>query len=128
MWTFRIVLLSACGLLLGTMLSPGARADEWNKLTVVTFNEPMEIPGQALPAGTYVFKLADSPSDRNIVEIWNADQTHLITQLMTIPDYRLEPADTSVFELQERPSNTPEALSEWFYPGDLIGQQFIYWH
>ncbi|HYL62830.1 MAG TPA: hypothetical protein VE077_09425 [Candidatus Methylomirabilis sp.] len=72
MWICRTLLLSACGLLLGAMLSPSARADEWNKKTVVTFNEPVEVPGHALPAGTYVFTLADS-TDRHIVQIWNAD-------------------------------------------------------
>lgn len=125
---FRVALFSACGLLLGAMLSPAARADEWNKKTVVTFNQPVEIPGQVLQAGTYIFKLADSISDRNMVEVWNADQSNLIATLLTVPDYRLDPTDHSVFEFEERPADSPQALSEWFYPGDLVGQQFIYWN
>ena len=59
--------------LLGATLAPGARADEWNKKTVMTFSQPIEIPGQILPAGTYTFRLLDSPSDRHIVQIFSAD-------------------------------------------------------
>src|ERR1700723_613397 len=59
--------------LLGASLAPGARADEWNKKTVMTFSQAVEIPGQILPAGTYTFLLADSPSDPHIVQIFNAD-------------------------------------------------------
>ena len=62
--------------LLGATLVPGAHADEWNKKTVLTFSQPMEIPGQILPAGTYTFVLLDSPSDRHIVQIFNADGSH----------------------------------------------------
>jgi hypothetical protein len=54
-------------------LSSVARADEWNKRTVLTFSQPVEIPGRVLPAGTYTFMLADSMSDRHIVQIFNAD-------------------------------------------------------
>ena len=61
--------------LLGAMLAPGVRADEWNKKTVMTFSQPVEIPGQILPAGTYTFKLVDSASDRHIVQFFNADGT-----------------------------------------------------
>jgi len=37
---------------------------------VVTFSGPVEIPGKALPAGTYVFKLLDSQGNRNIVQVF----------------------------------------------------------
>src|SRR5271163_669354 len=64
--------------LLGATLATGARADEWNKRTVLTFSQPVEIPGQILPAGTYAFVLLDSPADRHIVQIFSADGSHLI--------------------------------------------------
>jgi hypothetical protein len=49
--------------LLGAIM-PAVRADAWDQKTVFTFSAPVEVPGQLLPAGTYVFKLADSSSDR----------------------------------------------------------------
>jgi hypothetical protein len=113
-------------ILFGAILTPGARADQWDKKTIVTFSEAVEIPGQILPAGTYVFRLADSPSNRHIVQIWNADQDQILATIMTIPNTRFETPDDSIFEFDERPSDSPQALKVWFYPGNSTGEEFIY--
>jgi hypothetical protein len=113
------------GALLAT-LAPMARADEWDKLTKVTFNEPVEVPGKVLVAGTYVFKLLDSPSDRTIVEIYNADQTMLEDLVLAVPDQRLRPTDKPVITFSERTAGSPEALKAWFYPGSVNGYEFVY--
>ncbi len=113
-------------LLLGATLAPGARADQWDKKTIGTFSDAVEIPGQVLPAGTYVFKLAESISNRHIVQIWNADEDQILATIMTIPNKRLETPDDSLFEFDERPSNSPQALKVWFYPGNNTGEEFIY--
>ena len=57
------------GVLFGMVVR--ANADLWDQRTIFTFSGPVEIPGQVLDAGTYVFKLADSSSDRNIVQVFN---------------------------------------------------------
>ena len=88
--------------LLGATLAPGARADEWNKKTILTFSQPVEIPGQILPAGTYTFKLLDSPADRHIVQIFNADGTQIIATVLAINDYRLKPTGRTVVSFAER--------------------------
>ena len=106
--------------------APKMNADEWNKKTVFTFNEPVEIPGQVLSAGTYVFKLLDSQSDRNIVQIFNKDENHVYATLLAIPDYRLKPTGKTVITFAERAANAPEAVKAWFYPGDNYGQEFVY--
>jgi hypothetical protein len=130
MRTIKTLGLSFCvsisAMLLCAMLSPRAKADEWNKKSIVTFHAPVEIPGKALPAGTYVFKLLNSPSDRHIVQIWNEDETHLIATVMANPEYRFEPAQETILNFDERPGDSPMALASWFYPGDTIGQQFVY--
>jgi hypothetical protein len=112
--------------LLGATLAPGARADEWNKKTVMTFSQPVEIPGQILPAGTYTFVLADSPADRHIVQIFNADGSKIIATVLAINNYRLKPSGDSVVKFAERSGDNPEALKAWFYPGDNFGQEFVY--
>jgi len=112
--------------LLGATLTPGVRADEWNKKTVMTFNQPVEIPGQILPAGTYTFVLLDSPADRHIVQIFNADGSHIIATVLAINDYRLKPTGETVVKFAERSGDNPEALKAWFYPGDNFGQEFVY--
>lgn len=110
----------------GFALAPSINADTWDRLTKVTFSDPVEIPGQVLPAGTYWFKLLDSPSDRNIVQIYNSDQSRQVAMIMAIPDYRLKPASKTVVTFEERAAGAPQAIRAWFYPGDNYGQEFVY--
>ncbi|MGH7970620.1 MAG: hypothetical protein ACREIC_17985, partial [Limisphaerales bacterium] len=107
-----------------------ARADEYNKKTIFTFNQPVEIPGfkapHVLPAGTYEFKLLDSAGDRNIVQVFNKEGTHLYATILAIPDYRMQPTDGTVIKFKERAAGAPDAVKAWFYPGDNFGQEFVY--
>jgi LPXTG-motif cell wall-anchored protein len=123
---FKALLGLVAVALLGTMALPSARADTWNKKTVVTFSQAVEVPGKILPAGTYTFQLLDSPSDRHIVQIFNADGSQIITTILAINNYRLEPKGDTVMKFSERPGDDPEALRAWFYPGDNFGQEFVY--
>ncbi len=92
----------------------------------MNFSQPLEIPGQVLPAGTYTFALVDSLSDRNIVRIFNADGSQVIATILAINNYRLTPTDKTVIKFEERSGDNPEALKAWFYPGDNFGQEFVY--
>lgn len=124
----KVVLLAVCVAVFCAVFAIGVRADTWNKKTIVTFSDSVEIPGQVLPAGTYVFKLADSVSDRHIVQIWTEDESQILATILAVPNYRVGPPDRSIFEFDERPADSPMALRSWFYPGDNIGQQFVYPH
>ena len=124
--TLRGAVLAVCTVLFCATLAPGARADQWDKKTIVTFGDAVEIPGQVLSAGTYVFKLADTLADRHIVQIWNADETQIFQTIRTIPNTRFEPPDKTIFDFDERSGDSPMALQVWFYPGDSTGQEFIY--
>jgi hypothetical protein len=106
--------------------SSAAKADDWNKETSMTFNQPVEIPGMVLAPGTYVFKLLDSPSDRSVVQVFNADESHLYKNVLAIPAYRVETTDKPAVTFEERAKGTPEAVKDWFYPGDNYGQEFVY--
>jgi hypothetical protein len=112
-------------LLCGTLI-PGARASEWDKRTIVTFSDAVEIPGQVLAPGTYVFKLLDSPSTRNIVQVWNGVEDHLLAMIQTISDYKPQADDKSVFYLEPLSGDSTLALQSWFYPGETSGRRFVY--
>jgi hypothetical protein len=103
----------------------GARADEWNKATTLTFGQPVEVPGMVLGPGTYVFKLADTV-DRNVVQIYNADESHLYEDVLAVPAYRQQVTDNTVVTFEERAKGSPDAIGMWFYPGDNFGQEFVY--
>jgi hypothetical protein len=118
--------------LMSVVLAPAAKADDWNRKTVITFSSPVEIPGVhltgwgVLPAGTYVFRILDSQSDRHIVQILNKDETTIYATILAIPNYRLKATDKTVITFRERPAGEPEALRAWFYPGRNWGEEFVY--
>jgi hypothetical protein len=114
-----------CLMLLGIFVVPQGRADESDKKTIVTINEPIQVPGKVLPAGTYVFKILD-PNERTLVEIYNADETHLVTMVRGIPDSRVKTPDKAIIQLEQQEPGQPEALKAWFYPGDNAGVEFVY--
>jgi hypothetical protein len=108
---------------------PVASADDTNNKTKITFSQPVEVPGvgaQVLPAGTYVFKLMDSLTDRHIVQIFNADMTHLYTTILAVPNYRSDSTDKTVVTFKERAEGQPEAIRTWFFPGKVWGEEFVY--
>jgi LPXTG-motif cell wall-anchored protein len=126
---FKFVAMICCFVFVALAITPRVKADEHDKKTILTFSEPFEVPGvdaQVLPAGTYVFKIFDSWSDRNIVQIFNADETHVYTTILAIANYRLKATDKTVLTFGERGAGQPEAIKAWFYPGQTWGQEFVY--
>jgi hypothetical protein len=103
-----------------------AHADQWDKHTKITFDQPVEVPGAVLPAGTYIFRLVDSPSDRHIVQVSNEREDHVFATVIAIPNYRLEPTGKTVLSFYEVPAGEPQPVRAWFYPGDNFGQEFVY--
>ena len=122
----QTVLTAICAALLCAAMGSSARADQGNRKTVVNFTGPVEIPGQVLPAGTYVFSLVTLPGTRNVVTIQNEDQTFTYATLQTINTWRSKVPDHTHFLFDERPSDRPPALATWYYPGDTRGLDFIY--
>ena len=124
--------ISKLCLMLGLVISSGlffaiaANADEADESTTVTFSAPVEIPGHVLPAGSYLFKLADHGSDPNIVEIYNADETKFYGTVMTISTARQNPTGDTTVTLVQQGSGAPDALLKRFYPGRLTGAEFLY--
>ena len=113
---------------LGTWCT-AARADSWDKLTTLNFNQPVEVPGHVLVPGHYVFKLANLQADRDVVQVFSEDRhgmDHLVTTAFAVPDYRLAVSSKPVVTFEERLSNSPEAIHSWFYPGEHDGWDFVY--
>jgi Protein of unknown function (DUF2911) len=121
----KIALLIAFAIASVLFLEVAARADEMNQCTKITFSQPIQIPGQILPAGTYQFKLAD-PNDLDLVRIFNSDGTRLLATLQTITAERAKPTGDTVVVLAEQPEGRPETLVKWFYPGNTSGHELVY--
>jgi len=120
--------LSAAAVLIGSTMTT-AMADEWNKETRLEINEPLEIPGRVLSPGTYIFKLLDSNSERNVVEVFSEDSSgrqKFVTTVFAISAYKMETPDKPIIGLEERAAGSPMAIRSWFYPGDNFGREFVY--
>ena len=123
-----VVLLTITAILLVLSLSSRAMADDWDRKTIVTFDQDVEIPGQVLPAGTYVFNLFRSNADRFIVQVWDGSESQLLATLMTIGDSYPNPRGKAYFVLDTSATDEgyPPAVVSWFFAGTDEGRDFIY--
>jgi pyruvate/2-oxoglutarate dehydrogenase complex dihydrolipoamide acyltransferase (E2) component len=120
-----VLAAAGIGMIAGAFM-PRAQADAWDKKTIVTVNEPIIAGNKVLDPGVYVWKLMDSPSDRHILQIFDKGEQHLETTVLTIPDYRVNPADHTEFAFYETPAGVPRAIHTWFYPGANTGEDLPY--
>jgi LPXTG-motif cell wall-anchored protein len=123
----KTAVVALCGLAIATgLVTFRAQADQWDNKTTLTIDQPVQITNTLLEPGQYVLKLADSGSNRHIVQIFNGDQSRIIDTVLAIPNERLRATGDSRFMFWETPPGTARALRAWFYPGDNIGQEFRY--
>jgi hypothetical protein len=112
--------------LLSMVVIAAAWGEEWDRTTAVKFSAPVEAPGMILPAGNYVFRLVEDESSRNLVEIFQGDDDEPIATLTTIPVSRAHATEGAALLFEQKPDGRPEAIRQWFYPGDTKGVEFVY--
>src|SRR5580700_11866228 len=107
----RIIQIGACSaLFVAALMAPTVRADGWDKKTLLTFSDSVQVPGATLPAGTYVFKVAESNADRYIVQIFNERESHVYATVLAIPDIHLEPRGKTLVSFYEAPGGQPQPV------------------
>jgi hypothetical protein len=109
-------------------LNPALKADEYDRKTIISISQPLEVPGVVLAPGTYVMKLFNSSNTRHIVQIMNEDQNQQLALTFAVSAQRVRPTGKTVLTMYEGSRGEPSALRTWFYPGDTIGQEFLYPH
>jgi hypothetical protein len=115
-----------CALALFALAGPGVRADDYNKLTYFTFSTPVQVPGATLPAGKYMFKLADPSSGRRAIQIWDEEGKKLHTTLLTMSIQRTEIPKDPIVMFSEAPAGEAPAARSWFYEAERTGYEFVY--
>jgi hypothetical protein len=115
----------AVTLLAGVMVTPGA-AQPFDRRTMFTFSGPVSIPGVTLPAGQYVFRLADPTMSHRVVQVLSADGTTPYAMFFTYPADRVEASTQPEVRLMETATGMPVAIQTWWYPGERTGYEFIY--
>jgi hypothetical protein len=121
-----------CAVALIAALTPAAQAQdtaETRRLTLLTFSQPVQLPGVTLPAGTYRFEMADINNAAHTVRVLSQDGQKVFgtfsTMPSTLPQRDLNDQNTLVM-FAERPAGQPQAAREWYYPGRSTGEEFIY--
>jgi hypothetical protein len=116
--------LSVLGLMLTfTIMLPVVHADDWNQATRFTFNQPVQVPGRILPAGTYFFQLVGE--NHHLVQIFNEDRTAVVI-LYSIPRVRYGRRAEAAITLANRGGTQPQAIVAWFFVGETEGHEFLY--
>jgi hypothetical protein len=99
---------------------PLLKASEFDKKTIITISQPVAVQRTILPAGQYVLRL-----QRDVVYVFNGEETRLITAVLAVHADRLQPTDKSEFSFYDSRAGEPTALHTWFYPGDNSGFEFL---
>ena len=109
------------------VLTSGVAAQETNtsERTFLTFSGAVEMPGVTLQPGTYVFKLADTPT-RNVVQVWDRDEKNMIGHWLFVQAERPRVSDETVVMFKETREGTTPAVQYWYFPGERIGKEFLY--
>jgi len=103
-----------------------ASAQPADKTTYFTFSGPVDMPGVALPAGKYVFRLANPDTSRNVIQVASADGKRVVGLFFSHPAERRDAAKDSEIRFMEASAGTPPAVRTWWYPGERTGYEFIY--
>ena len=125
MLSTRCGLACAAAVFVCLMAAP-VSAQPVDKRTLFTFSGPVALPGVTLPAGQYLFRLADPTSNPRIVQVLNADGKKPFGLFFTIPAERLEAPSTPEVRFMETASGNPAAIRTWWYPGERSGYEFIF--
>jgi len=123
---FSIARAAAIGVLAIMSFPAASMADDYDKKTIITISEPLEVPGIVLQPGKYVFKLLNSSSNRHIVEVMNERMDHLYALTFTAAARKVQPKGRTVLTFYEGKGDQPHAIRQWYWPGELDGQEFLY--
>jgi hypothetical protein len=106
-----------------TITTAVAHADEMDQAMKLTFSQPIAIPDQVLPAGTYWFMMAGHGEVQHVIQIFDGDRRNVIATLAVIDHKVTEPSGHVMLTLADR-SPKPMALINLTYPGRIEGHSF----
>ena len=122
----HVVILACAVVLLACVMATPSSAQPLDKRTLFTFSGPVSMPGVTLPAGKYLFRLANPDSGRNVVQVLNAEGTKPYGMFFAMRAERFEPASTPEVRFMETAAGMPAAIKTWWYPGERSGYEFVY--
>jgi hypothetical protein len=120
-----IATATVLALLVALTLNVAAQQPDTKDRTIMTFSSAVELPGMRLEPGTYVFRLADTPS-RNVIQVLDEEEKDMLGQWLFVSAERPEVTGDTVVTFRETSAASTPAVQYWYYPGEKIGKEFIY--
>lgn len=103
-----------------------ANAQPSDKRTTYTFSNSVELPGMTLPAGEYIFRLADPDSGRQVLQVLSGDQKKTFGMFFSMPIQAAEAPDKPQVRFMEATPGQPVPIRAVWYTGERTGREFIY--
>jgi hypothetical protein len=119
----RTIVFLGCA---ASLIAATASAQTWDKKVYYTFSGTVEIPGAVLPAGQYLFHLADPDASRQIIRVQSTDGKEVFSTFFTMPVQRPDVPDEAEARLMEAAPGVPPAISTLWYVGERTGREPIY--
>jgi hypothetical protein len=121
--------LAVCGaVIVAAALSVGLSAiSNPHKMAYLTFSQPVRLPGVSLPAGTYVFEVANPGTTADVVRVLSRDRS--AQYFMGFTRGIARPHDLprrQMVSLGEAAAGTAPAVTTWWPENDSTGRQFVY--
>jgi hypothetical protein len=111
--------------MLGVFVTSAA-AQTADKKVYFTFSGPVEIPGATLPAGKYLFHLADPFSGRQVLQVQSGDGKKVYGMFFSMPAQRPSPPEEAEVRFMETAAGSPAVIRTLWYAGERTGRELIY--
>lgn len=125
----RKSMLTACGVaIMGMVMAVSVAAwGDGSQTTYLTFSRPFALPGVTLPAGTYIFELANPNASPDIVQVLSRDRQRAYLMAFTRSIQRPQDmrSDSQV-TFGEVPSGMTPPITAWYPIAEAVGHQFVY--
>jgi hypothetical protein len=120
-------------LLLGILCTAGialgattGHIEDSAKKTTLTVAALTQLPGTTLAAGSYVFRQSGEQSGWDIVQVYNSDQSSLVTTLLAYPNPNLVSNGQAFLVYPQSTDSQTQVMEAFFFDGDAVGQQLAY--
>ena len=127
MSTRRIVHILCGVVLIGVLAAASTWAGPFNSSSNITISGAVRLPHVTLPAGTYIFELANPETSRDVVRILSKDRRKVFAIHLT---YSVSRPGTgtmkSLLTLGEAAGGAPPEVKVWFPENETVGRAFIY--
>jgi hypothetical protein len=124
-------ILAAALVVTAASVRVSAQGATTNKRTFLTFSGPVQVPGATLPAGTYVFRIAN-PDVQTTWQVLDANERHVLASFFFVRtgDRTIQEQNHAhgkpLVRFHETPRGVPPPMKALYYPTDPAGHVFLY--